>query len=160
MPAHYSQPKMYKKTEMALKMLAIGETAETALELVNQKKVSKQAARNLREKWKKYSLTAPSMAKSAHSQIKRILASEPREARKYHMEGEREVVDSIQEILPSDTNILSAATMVYDRYEPVVQRSVHLNVDLMDIHPVDLARYYRQVEGSEDVVDVTPVDTR
>ena len=136
------EPKrFYHKTNLALKIMQTGETAEEALKLTNGKeKICERSVYKLKERFKKYSLTQPSIVKSANFQVKRILKSEPRESIKYHMDGDKKVVDSVQEILPSDTNILSAATMVYDRYEPLIQRSININASL-DIHPVDLSNY-------------------
>jgi len=118
-----------------------GESPEDALKLTNQKKeIQRQTVYDLKRKYLKYTLSHPTIVKKAHNQIKRILDGESRESVKYHMDGENKVVDSVQEIIPSDTNILSAATMVYDRYEPLIQRSINLNASL-DIHPVDLSDY-------------------
>lgn len=156
--------KMYKKTETALKMMAIGETARAALETVNDKKnVSRGAVYDLKQKYKKWSLTQPNVVKLAHSQVKRILKAEPRQVTRYKMEQGRPVVDSVQEVAPSDTNILAAAVMVFDRYEPVVQHSIQAKIDIL-AHPVDLSLYSRpevldvDEVGVIDMVKDSPVD--
>lgn len=129
------------KTDLQMKIIAGGADPRTALELTNNKtKVSDSAVFLLKKKYEKWSLRQPSVVKLAHNQVKRILKSEPREAIKYHMDGEVKVVESIQEIHPSDTNILAASMMVYDRYEPLIQRSINLNASI-DFHPVDLSEF-------------------
>ena len=141
------------KTTAALQLMDAGIGAREALQITNLKKnISASTVCKLKNKYIKHSLTQPVVVKSAYSQVRRILQSEPREAIKYRMDGETKVAESIQEILPSDTNILAAASMVYDRYEPVVQQSVHVD---MIIHPVDLSEYARpaslQVEESQAI---------
>ena len=102
-----------------MKLMDAGETAENALKIVNNKdKVHKQSVYALERKYKKYSLSKPNMAKLANNQVKRILKSQPREITKQILTKDGQVVDIIEQITPSDTNILSAAMMVYDRYEP------------------------------------------
>ena len=73
----------------------------------------------VKQKVKKYSLLQPSTVKSANNQIKRILAGETREISQQAVTKAGEVVDYIETIAPSDSNIIAAASMVYDRFEPV-----------------------------------------
>ena len=113
------QPKLLKKTLLEMKLMDAGETAENALKIVNNKdKVHKQSVYALEQKYKKYSLNKPNMAKLANNQVKRILKAQPRERVKDTKIVDGQVVEIKEEIVPSDTNILSAAMMVYDRYEP------------------------------------------
>ena len=114
-------PKKYcKKTKIALKMLAMGETAENALRLTNARDtISREAVQVLEEKYRRWTLSSPTMAHLAHSQVKRILKSIPRRVKKEVVLKNGQTAEIIEQIVPSDTNILSAAMMVYDRYEPI-----------------------------------------
>ena len=133
------QPKLLKKTLLEMKLMDAGETAENALKIVNNKdKVHKQSVYALERKYKKYSLSKPNMAKLANNQVKRILKAEPRERIKDTKIIDGQVVEIKEEIVPSDTNILSAAMMVYDRYEPT--RSQESSGDTYNTY-IDLSNY-------------------
>ena len=114
-------PRKYrKKTEIALKLLAMGETAENALRLTNAKDtINRETVKVLEEKYRRWTLSSPTMAHLAHSQVKRILKSIPRRVKKEVVLKNGQTAEIIEQIVPSDTNILSAAMMVYDRYEPI-----------------------------------------
>ena len=73
---------------------------------------------------KQYDLTAPKFIKLASDRVKNILRCEPYGC-----------MDKIK-----DSTVLQAAQMVYDRVQPLIQRSININASL-DIHPVDLADY-------------------
>ena len=144
-----NMPKTLQKTRDAILMVQAGIDPESALKYANLKtKVSAKQVSVLRQKVKKYSLQAPSVVKSANNQVKRILAGEVREIPKQAVAKSGEVVDYTEVIAPSDTNILAAASMVYDRYEPAVKIQANVN---LDVDPVDLGVYLnsRPIAGPE-----------
>lgn len=113
-------PQPYQKTKDAITMIQAGINPAEALKYVNLKdNISGSAVAKIKQKVKKYSLLQPSTVKSANNQIKRILAGETREISQQAVTKAGEVVDYIETIAPSDSNIIAAASMVYDRFEPV-----------------------------------------
>ena len=130
-----TQPKIYKKTQAAMAMMAQGMDAKTAVQIVNNTdKPASSTIRSLKAKYRKYSLTAPGTVKAASSQIKRILAGEVREIDQQKVTKDGQIVDYTEKIAPSDTNILAAASLVYDRYEPVIKQSATINIDISAIN--------------------------
>lgn len=118
------QPKLLSKTIKAMKLLQAGLTPREALEIVNNKEnISENAVDKFKAKVKKYSLTEHTTVHLASNQIKRILRARARETVKEKIveivEGVETVKEITQYIHPTDSNILAAAAMVYDRYEPV-----------------------------------------
>lgn len=114
------QPKYYQKTLDAFKLIEAGLTPREALQAANMTtKVSDAAVCALKNKLKKHSLTDPATVKLASSQIKRILKARAREEVRKKVLSSGEVVEYTDNIYPTDTNIIAAASMVYDRYEPV-----------------------------------------
>jgi hypothetical protein len=145
-----NEPKLQQKTLEAIRLVQNGADEKTALQIVNNKAViSERAIYKLKDKCKRYSLTAPAVQKLADSQLKRILKGKAREEahKKVNLSGD--VVEYIDNVYPSDTNIIAAITMVKDRTEPAIRQNVNINVD---VHPVDLSNF------SNRVIDVTPVD--
>ena len=113
-------PRLYQKTLDAFKLIEAGLTPREALQAANMvTKVSDQAVCNLKKKLKKYSLSAPKTVSLAHHQIRRILAAQAREVARQKVTNDGQVIDYTEQIVPTDTNILAAASMVYDRYEPI-----------------------------------------
>ena len=130
-----TEHKMYQKTKDAIAMVQSGINPADALKYVNCKdNISAKQVSVLRAKVKKHSLTAPGIVKSASSQIKRILSGECREIGQQKVTKDGQVVDYTETIAPSDTNILAAASLVYDRYEPVIKQGVQVNVDISAIN--------------------------
>lgn len=128
-------PKQYKNTRAAIAMMDSGMDAKTALQIVNNTdKPAKATIYSLKAKYKKYSLTHPRTVKAASSQIKRILSGEAREIEQQKVTKDGQVVNYTEVIAPSDTNILAAASLVYDRYEPVIKQGVQVNVDISAIN--------------------------
>lgn len=114
------EPKYAKKTLQAFKMLSVGEDPKEALKLVNGKdNITYEAAYKLKKKFMKYSLKNPLMVKLAGNQVKRILKGNPREYKEETIDKDGNVTEITKKIMPTETNILAAATMVYDRVEPV-----------------------------------------
>lgn len=113
-------PKLLKKTLDAMKLVAIGETPANALKLTNNKDtISTAAVSKFNAKVRKYSLTKPDIVKKARDQVKRILSGENREITKRTVDKEGNIVE-YQEVIPlTDTNIIAACSMVYERFEPV-----------------------------------------
>ena len=112
--------KLLPKTLDAIKLVQAGIDPKRALQITNGKEtISERAIYSLKAKSRKYSLQAPALVRSAQNQIKRILTSEAREEAHTKVTGQGQVIEYTDNIYPTDTNILAAASMVYDRYEPV-----------------------------------------
>ena len=129
------QPKYLQKTLEAIKLVDNGADPTTALQITNGKaNITRYAVDKFKAKYKKYSLANPSTVKSAHNQIKRILSGEAREIEQQKVTKDGQVVNYTEVIAPSDTNILAAASLVYDRYEPVVKQAATINIDISAIN--------------------------
>jgi len=136
-------PKLLQKTIDAINLVNNGADPRTALQITNNKAdISNVAVYKFKEKYKKYSLLNPKLIKSANSQIKRILSGEVREVPKQAVTKSGDVVDYIDVIAPSDSNILAAADMVYSRFEPLKGAQEEQNTGNTY---VDLSQYQVQV---------------
>lgn len=114
------EPKLQQKTLQAMRLVQAGFSPLEALQATNQKeKIAERTVYKLKENCKKHSLTEPSTVKLAYKQIRRILQAEAREVVQQKMSKDGQVVEITAQIVPTDSNILAAAGMVYDRYEPV-----------------------------------------
>ncbi|MFA5340559.1 MAG: hypothetical protein WC332_02165 [Clostridia bacterium] len=132
------EPKLAPKTIQAMQYVDAGLTPRQALQAVNLKSnISNQAISKFNAKYKKYSLTTPKMQKLASKALQDCLSDKP-------INGE---------ILPSYTNKIAAASMVYDRIEPVIRQNLNINVD---VHPVDLSRWSNRI--SVDNSQIIAVD--
>ena len=149
---------MLQKSIDAINLVNAGIDPAEALKFVNFKKnISHQAIAELKQKVRLHSLCKPKIVKSAHDQIKRILNGEVREIPQQTVTKQGDVVDYIETIAPSDSNILAAASMVYDRFEPVKSQqaeagTVITHIDFSVINNslgVDLG-----VCDNKDVIDV------
>ena len=89
---------------------------------------------------KRYDLTSKKYIKLASKVIKNVLAGEAREDQKVSVTKDGQIVDYIDKSYPSHTNQIAVAQMIYDRVQPLIQRSININASL-DIHPVDLSDY-------------------
>lgn len=108
------------KTLKAIELVDNGADIKTALQITNNKSnISKAGIAVFKAKYKKYSLTHPKLLKSANNQVARILSGEVRQIDQQKVTKNGEIVNYTETIAPSDTNILAAASMVYDRVEPV-----------------------------------------
>jgi len=128
--------KVYKKTAAAIAMMDSGMDAKTALQVVNNTpRPAKATIYSLQAKHRDHTLTAPSTVKLAESQLKRILRAKAKREDHTKVMGNGEVVVYTDNIYPTDTNIIAAAGMVYDRYEPAVkmQASLNMAVDVVDL---------------------------
>lgn len=133
--------KLGAKTEKAIELcLTTGITPKDAYTLANGKPPTPPTATRLKHLVEKYSLQRPMMQKLANQAIKDTL--EGKEARydavKVFSNGAKVPYQEV--IVPSYTNKLAAAAMIYDRIDPLVRRSENLNVNV-DCSPVDLAKY-------------------
>lgn len=77
----------------------------------------------------KYDLTAKKMVSRAHLAIKNILEGQP--------VGESEA--------PKPSTIVTAASMIYDRYQPVIHHSTNITAN---ISPVDMTKYMINIDNS------------
>jgi hypothetical protein len=115
--------KLQKKTIQAIQMVNAGIDPADALKMVNFKQtISAKQVCELKNKVKKHSLTEPSLVRSAQSQIKRILKNRARAEAHKKVTKDGQVVEYTDNIYPTDSNIIAAASMVYDRYEPAQSR--------------------------------------
>ena len=144
------QPRYYSKTQAALQIMDAGVNPKDALQITNQtNNIHRNTVINLKKKYARYSLTHPKIIKAAHSQISRILNAEPREVTQQTVDKQGQVVEYIEQIAPTDTNILTAVGMVYDRIDPIKREDTHnINLDMLSM--VLLA--VKQVEGNEPEV--------
>jgi hypothetical protein len=159
------QPKYLQKTLDAIKLVDNGADPTTALQITNGKaNITRYAVDKFKAKYRRYSLTNPSTVKSAHNQIKRILEAEARTIPQQRVTKEGQVVDYIETIAPTDTSILAAAAMVYDRFEPTKQPEAPGGGMTVNIIPIAAQEIIdrmmswktRQVEGGTqgNVIDV------
>ena len=152
--AEQTPPKYLKKTLDAIKLVEAGISPRDALQATNMvTKISAQAVSKFKAKLRKYSLTQPQTVHLASTQIKRILKAHAREEAHKKVTKSGEVVEYIDNVYPTDTNILAAAAMVYDRLEPAKTISQNLNINI-DASPVDLSRWM----DNEKVNCQSPVD--
>jgi hypothetical protein len=130
-------------------MLQNGVDAKTALLLTNPYKdtISRESVSKLRRKFKQYSLQAPKTVKLAHQAVKDALTNKPIEFTTQKVTKDGEVVELTETIMPSYTNKLAAASMVYDRYEPSIKVQANINID---VDPIDLGSYKNAQSGAEN----------
>lgn len=154
-PKH--EPKLSRKSITAIKMVNAGIDPATALKMVNCKdNISHQAIAELKEKVRKHSLSEPSVVKSAQSQLKRILKARAREEVRKKVLTSGEVLEYTDNVYPTDSNILAAAAMVYDRYEPVKGQEAAQGSGNTYI---DLSQYQVQINqsgGDPQAVEIIP----
>jgi rRNA processing protein Krr1/Pno1 len=137
-----NQPRMCQKTVDAIKLVAMGLQPQEALQITNHKsKITSEAVRKFNRKFDKYSLVKPDLVKLARNAVKDVLDNKP-------INGD---------IYPTHSNKLAAASMVYDRFEPVKSQqaeagTVITHIDFSVINNslgVDLG-----VRKEKEVVDV------
>ena len=150
-PEPKREPKLSNKTLEAFKLVEAGLEPAEALKAVNYTaKISQTSVSQFKAKLRKHTLTNPAIVKSAHGQIKRILKGETREVNQQTVTKDGQVIDYIETIAPTDSNILAAASMVYDRFEPVKQA---LPSDQDKNTYIDLRQYnFVKVEEKENQV--------
>lgn len=131
--------KYLTKTLEAIKLVDNGADPATALQITNNKaNISRYAVDKFKVKYRKYSLTHPKMIKAANNQVTRILSGEVRLVDQQKVTKNGEIVNYTETIAPSDTNILAAASMVYDRVEPV-QRGADVVNNSLTINAIPAA---------------------
>jgi len=89
---------------------------------------------------KRYDLTSKKYIKLASQVIKNTLSGDARLDPKTLVTKDGQIVDYIDKTYPSVTNQIAVAQMVYDRVQPLIQRSINLNASI-DIHPVNLKEF-------------------
>ena len=88
----------------------------------------------------RYDLKSDRYVKLASKVIKNVLKGTAREDPKVSVTKDGQVVNYIDKTYPSHTNQIAVAQMIYDRVQPLIQRSINLNASI-DFHPVDLSEY-------------------
>lgn len=138
-----TQPRYLQKTLDAIKLVDMGIEPKQALQITNFKKdITAQAVHKFKKKYNKYSLTAPKIQKLAHNAITDCLSDAPIIQKRKDKQGN----EIVEEIPPTWTNKIAAASMVYDRVEPVIRQNANLNLNV-DVHPVDLSLYLNAQSG-------------
>ena len=151
------EPKLLPKTLQAIKLVQAGLTAKQALQATNYKEViSARAQSKLREKCRKYSLTDDSTARLASNQIKRILKARAREEAHKKVTSTGQVVEYIDNIYPTDSNILAAASMVYDRYEPVKSQE---QAQGQGNTYIDLSTYQVSIQAQPEAIEAEVINS-
>lgn len=149
------KPKLLQKTLDAIKLCEAGLSPKEALQCANMTtKISSAAVSNFKHKLKEYTLNAVPVAHLASNQIKRILRARAREETHRRATNTGQIVEYVDNVYPTDSNILAAASMVYDRYEPTIQRSISVVANIMDLHPVDISEYLTPIDNIKDVIDL------
>ena len=138
-------PRLTPKGQAQLTMITNGVSVKDALLLTNPYKdtVSTAAVAKAKAKYRKYTLSAPAIVKLAHHAIKDCLTDQPIIQTKRDKDG-----NAISEaISPTWTNKIAAASMIYDRVEPVRTISTNLNLSV-ECSPVDLDRWQNRSIGT------------
>jgi hypothetical protein len=145
-----NEPKLYQKTLDAIKIVEAGIDPAKALQLVNNgRKVSDTSVSSFKSKLRKHSLTQPKVVKLAHKALIDCLKGETSTYTAEKVTKDGDVVQYQEVIAPTVTNKVAAASLVYDRYEPVIKQVANINLN-MDCSPVDLSKYV-----NSDVVNNT-----
>lgn len=96
---------------------------------------------HLDKKLQKYSLKTKKMVNLAHKAVKETLEMKPLEIEHERVLKTGEVVKRKEKILPSHTNRLTAAQMIYDRIEPIVRdeqlQDTNITVQLINFSEKD-----------------------
>jgi hypothetical protein len=115
-------PKYYPKTLEAIQLVNAGVSPEMALRFSNQKdNIRPETVSRFKQKLKKYTLTHPKLVKLAHNAVQDCLTDQPIISKRTDRQGN----EIIEENTPTWANKIAAASMVYDRAEPVKQPEVH-----------------------------------
>lgn len=146
--------KLAQKTLTAIKMLDNGVDPKTALQLVNNKhQIHPQTINNLKNTYKKYSLTHPKTVKLAQNAITEILQGKGVEVTKTKIGDDGQLIEYTEETaIPTASNRIAAASLVYDRFEPAIQRTESVNIN---IDPVDLAKYRNNELSTNSYIDAS-----
>ena len=154
------EPRFYTKTLAALQMIENGIPPADALKVTNNaRSIHPETVKKVKEKYARWSLTRPKIVKLANNQITRILTAAPREVKQQIVNKAGEVVDYIEQIAPTDTNILTAVGMVYDRIDPIKHEDTHnVNVDMLSMVLLAVKQPEGKVEENEPEAIEVPVD--
>jgi len=109
------------KTKKAIELsIKHGVDAKEAYRLANGKEPTPAALSRIKEKVRKYSLTAAPMVKLAHSVVKDALQGKAQEYKQQRFDSKKgQVIEFTEVVAPSVTNKLAAASMVLDRDQPL-----------------------------------------
>jgi hypothetical protein len=132
-----------KKTQKALELVNnTNIDPKEALTLVNNGKIPcRESLNNFKKNLDKYRLSHPRMVKLARNVVLDTLKGESREVtQQYFSKTKGEMVEITEQIVPSVTNQLAAAAMVYDRADPIEHRNINLNLNA-DLSPIDLDKW-------------------
>ena len=134
---------LYAKTERACQLIVHhGVEPREALKLATgNPSPGRTAVMEIKQKAARYSLSRPAMVKLAHKVVADTLKGKPDQIVQQKVDKNGQVVEYVEQIAPTHTNKLAAASMVFDRAEPVVRQNVNLNGDLKDFMPVNLSDF-------------------
>ena len=120
----------------------------------------------MKSKVAKHCLTAPGMVKLAHSAVRDALAGRGVETLKQEIDPKTGKMKEIKEItaLPTATNRLAAAQMIYDRIEPIkgqqgnqAPQFTQVNINLYS-NPAD--RFVTETATEKNVIDINSSNTK
>jgi hypothetical protein len=135
------RPEIYSKTqEMTKLVLEHGIDEKTAYTLVKGHPPTDSSLSRFKDKVQKFSVTAPPMVKDARNVLRNAMRFKAVEIEQEAVNRKGEVVQYTERIIPSYTNALAAASMVLDRDQPVVHKSVSMTGNV-SISPVDFLDY-------------------
>ena len=130
-----------RKTVDAIKLVAMGLQPQEALQITNHKpKITSEAVRKFNRKFDKYSLVKPDLVKLARNAVKDVLDNKP-------INGD---------IYPTHSNKLAAASMVYDRFEPVKsnQEATTINNTFIDLSHYKTDNTSKDTQNKDNIIDV------
>lgn len=117
-----------ERTETMFKLMDTGMPIETAYAVVHpNKKLGKHNKDSMMQKHKRWSLTNPKLVKAAYQALQDTVSMLPVQC------GDATVI-------PTISNRLTAAQMIVDRAEPIINKNLNINANL-DVSPVDLDKY-------------------
>ena len=114
-PARYTP-----KTLKACELIHAGLEPKEALKAVNQREVTSWAVDRLKMKYKRWSLTRPSMVKTASKVMADVLKGIPREEAHNKVTSLGEVISYTDNVYPSHHDQVDVAKLVYAHVEPLV----------------------------------------
>ncbi len=144
LPANFRKKhgQLSQKTKKALQLVTTtGIEPKEALTLLNNGKIpNSQTIVNFKRNLDKYRLSNPRMVKLARNVVLDTLKGECREVERETVSKNGEIVKYTDTLSPTITNQLAAASMVYDRADPVIHQAVNINLNA-DVDPIDLERW-------------------
>jgi hypothetical protein len=143
-------PEYCQKTIEAFNLVDAGMSPKQALQATNFKKdISPAGIANFKKKYKKHSLTHPKLIKLAHHAVTDCLTDQPIISTHKDRQG-REITE---ETPPTWSNKLAAASMVYDRFEPVKQPNGSDGGMTVNIIPIAAQEVFARIMASRVKVE-------